>query len=174
MKCSNQLSVTMPQGEYRLLSGLLNSDMWKFQSKIVSTQVILPQVTQTRTQEKFTKLSIKGAEVPYWTTSSSSGKNVGPTAKTRNGTTLRGQKWPVTKVSIHLVTNSGQRRVHIPSYNVMKVEKEAQGFLTLCLFVYSISVPSGWCKSAHKHLLTVKAIMWLSLPTFMWTEWPND
>lgn len=58
-------SVTMPEGEHRHLSGFLNSNMWKLQSKIVNIQAILPQVTQTRTQEKFTKFSIKDAEVPY-------------------------------------------------------------------------------------------------------------
>jgi len=39
--------------------------MWKLQSKIVSIQAILPQVTQITTQEKFTKFSIKDGEVPY-------------------------------------------------------------------------------------------------------------
>lgn len=58
-------SVTMPQGEDRLLSSLLNLNMWKLQSKIVSIQAIFPQVTQTRTQENFTKFSIKDTEVPY-------------------------------------------------------------------------------------------------------------
>jgi hypothetical protein len=48
LKCSEQLLVPVPWGEHRLLNGFVNSNMWKYQLKIVCIQVVPPQVTQTK------------------------------------------------------------------------------------------------------------------------------
>jgi hypothetical protein len=41
IKCSRQLSMTVPWEEHRLLNGFLNSNVGKFQMKIVSIQIAL-------------------------------------------------------------------------------------------------------------------------------------
>jgi hypothetical protein len=54
MKCSKQLSVTMPWVEHRLLSNL-DSNVRKFQLKIVSIQFTAPEVTQMQMWRKLAK-----------------------------------------------------------------------------------------------------------------------
>jgi hypothetical protein len=56
----------MSWGEYRLMSGFLNSNMEKLWLKIVSIQVIPPQVTETKMWRKFTISPIKTDEIPFW------------------------------------------------------------------------------------------------------------
>jgi hypothetical protein len=66
MKCSKQLSVTMPWGEYRHLSSFVNSNVAKLWLKTVSFQVIPPQIAQAKVWKKFTKSPTKAYEVPFW------------------------------------------------------------------------------------------------------------
>ena len=49
--------------EHKLLISFLDSNMWKHQLKIVSIQVITPQVIHKKTRRKFIKLSIKIASI---------------------------------------------------------------------------------------------------------------
>jgi hypothetical protein len=53
---SNQLSATMPYGDLRLLSGLLDWDMQKLQLKIMSVCVIPSQVAWVKTWRKCFKI----------------------------------------------------------------------------------------------------------------------
>jgi hypothetical protein len=49
MKCSKELSITITWREHRLLSGFLDSNVGKLRLKIVSVQVVPPQVAQMKT-----------------------------------------------------------------------------------------------------------------------------
>jgi len=53
---SNQLLVTVPCGENRLLIGFLNSYVGKFQLKFVTVQVVRPQAAQVETQTRLAGL----------------------------------------------------------------------------------------------------------------------
>jgi hypothetical protein len=56
----------IPWGEHGLLNGFLDLNMRKLRLKIVSIQVVPPQVAQGKTLRKFTKSSSKTNNIPFW------------------------------------------------------------------------------------------------------------
>jgi hypothetical protein len=66
MKCSEQLFITMPWGEHRLVMGFLFSNLVELRFKIAKDQVVSPWVAQMETQRKFAKSSMKTDRVPFW------------------------------------------------------------------------------------------------------------
>jgi hypothetical protein len=66
MKYPEQLSVTMPQEEHRFLSAFLNLNVGKIRLKIMSVQVISPQVAQTETWRQFAKSSTNTDKASFW------------------------------------------------------------------------------------------------------------